>query len=177
MPSILLMVNTLVGGTLAAAGANTLNSYIDRDIDQLMHRTSRRPLVTGEVAPRQAITFGIVLGVIATIYLGLLVNPPSAVLAVAAILFYVFVYTLGLKRRTPQNIVWGGAAGCMPVLIGWAAVTNSLSYDLFVQADVYNQVYEPDKLNYISAALPGAFSLIPLWTISATNNPTTKSPS
>jgi protoheme IX farnesyltransferase len=128
LPPIGLVVATLVGGTLAAASANTLNCYLDRDIDVLMHRTERRPLVTGEVTPRQALVFGALLGVAAVVLLGTLVNWLSAGLALAAILFYVVVYTMLLKRRTPQNIVWGGAAGCMPVLIGWSAVTGSLSW-------------------------------------------------
>jgi protoheme IX farnesyltransferase len=128
LPSLGLVVATLAGGTLAAASANTLNSYLDRDIDVLMHRTEGRPLVTGEVTPRQALVFGTLLGVAAVALLAGLVNWLSAALALAAILFYVVVYTMLLKRRTPQNIVWGGAAGCMPVLIGWSAVTGSLSW-------------------------------------------------
>ena len=127
-PSIWLVAATLVGGSLAAGSANAINMYLDQDIDRVMKRTQGRPLVTGELTGRQAITFGTALGVAATAWLGLLVNWLSAGLALAAILFYVFVYTLGLKRRTPQNIVWGGAAGCMPVLIGWSAVTDSLSW-------------------------------------------------
>ncbi|HET9656015.1 MAG TPA: heme o synthase [Kineosporiaceae bacterium] len=128
LPSLWLVAATLVGGSLAAGSANTLNCYLDRDIDEVMHRTERRPLVTGEIPPLRAMAFGIVLGVIAVGLLAATVNVLSAVLALAAILFYVFIYTLMLKRRTPQNIVWGGAAGCMPVLIGWAAVTDSLSW-------------------------------------------------
>jgi protoheme IX farnesyltransferase len=127
-PPLSLVLLTLVGGTLAAASANTLNCYLDRDIDVVMHRTSNRPLVTGAVTPREALVFGVVLGVLATAWLAVTVNGLSAALAVAAILFYVVVYTIGLKRRTPQNIVWGGAAGCMPVLIGWSAVTGSLGW-------------------------------------------------
>ena len=132
LPRLDLVLWTLVGGTLAAGCANTLNCYLDRDIDVLMHRTERRPLVTGEVAPREALLFGLVLGVAALALLAGLVNVLSAALALAAILFYVVVYTMLLKRRTPQNIVWGGAAGCMPVLIGWAAVTDSLSWAALV---------------------------------------------
>ena len=128
LPPLGLVAATLVGGTLAAASANTLNCYLDRDIDVLMHRTERRPLVTGEVTPRQALVFGVLLGVAAVALLASLVNVLSAALALAAILFYVVVYTMLLKRRTPQNIVWGGAAGCMPVLIGWSAVTGRLSW-------------------------------------------------
>ena len=132
MPPVWLVLATLVGGSLAAGSANTLNCYLDRDIDVHMQRTQQRPLVTGELTPAQALRFGVVLGVAATVWLGLVVNVLSAALALAAILFYVFVYTLGLKRRTPQNIVWGGAAGCMPVLIGWSAVTGSLSWAALV---------------------------------------------
>ena len=128
VPSLSLVLATLVGGTLAAGSANTLNCYLDRDIDVVMHRTERRPLATGLVSPAEALTFGIVLGVLSVGWLAATVNVLSAVLALAAILFYVCVYTMALKRRTPQNIVWGGAAVCMPVLIGWAAVTGSLSW-------------------------------------------------
>jgi len=132
LPGLGLVALTLVGGTLAAGSANTLNCYLDRDIDQVMHRTSRRPLVTGQVTPRAAATFGVVLGVLAVAVLALGVNLLAAALALAAIAFYVVVYTMLLKRRTSQNIVWGGAAGCMPVLIGWAAVTGSLSWEPLV---------------------------------------------
>ncbi|HLS04473.1 MAG TPA: heme o synthase [Actinomycetales bacterium] len=127
-PSIWLVVATLVGGTLAAGSANALNCYFDRDIDVVMHRTKRRPLVTGEVTPRAAMVFGLTLGAISVTWLGFFVNWVSALLGFIAIFFYVVVYTLILKRRTAQNIVWGGAAGCMPVLIGWAAVTGSLTW-------------------------------------------------
>ncbi|WP_369791900.1 heme o synthase [Terracoccus sp. 273MFTsu3.1] len=132
VPDLWLVVVTVVGGTLSAGAANTLNCYIDRDIDAVMHRTSRRPLVTGTVSPRGALVFGVALAVGSTVWLGLLVNWLSAWLALGALLFYVFGYTLLLKRRTAQNIVWGGAAGCMPVLIGWSAVTDSLSWSAFI---------------------------------------------
>ena len=132
VPNLWLVVATVVGGTLSAGAANTLNCYIDRDIDAIMHRTSRRPLVTGTVSPRGALVFGVALTVVSTVWLGLLVNWLSAWLALGALLFYVFGYTLLLKRRTAQNIVWGGAAGCMPVLIGWSAVTGSLSWSAFI---------------------------------------------
>jgi len=128
MPSWSLVLATLVGGSLAAGSANALNCVYDRDIDIVMHRTENRPLATGEIAPLHGLVFGIVLGVVSVALLATVVNPISAVLALAAILFYVLVYTMLLKRRTPQNIVWGGAAGCMPVLIGWAAVTGALSW-------------------------------------------------
>jgi protoheme IX farnesyltransferase len=129
-PGVLLVAVTLVGGTLAAASANVLNCYLDRDIDALMRRTSRRPLAaTGAnavIRPAEALVSGIVLGAAATVLLGLTVNWLAAALADGAILFYVFVYTLGLKRRTASNIVIGGAAGCFPVLVGWAAVTGRM---------------------------------------------------
>ncbi|CAN5186914.1 heme o synthase [soil metagenome] len=132
LPSLWLIGATLVGGALSAGAANTLNCYLDRDIDQLMHRTERRPLVQHVVEPRSALVFGIVLAVVSTAWLAAFTNRLAAGLSLTAILFYVFVYTLGLKRRTPQNIVWGGAAGCMPVLIGWAAVTNTVSWSAVV---------------------------------------------
>ncbi len=128
LPSLWLMLATLVGGTLAAGGANAINMVVDRDIDRLMNRTKNRPLVTGAMSPRAALIFALSLEVAAFVELWLAVNLLSAVLAVSATLFYVFVYTLWLKRRSSQNIVVGGAAGAVPVLVGWAAVTNSLSW-------------------------------------------------
>jgi protoheme IX farnesyltransferase len=128
IPAWTLVAATLVGGALAAGSANALNCYLDRDIDQVMHRTERRPLATGLVSPREALSFGLVLGVVSVAWLVVTTGVLPAVLALGAIAFYVGVYTMGLKRRTPQNIVWGGAAGCMPVLIGWSAVTGSLSW-------------------------------------------------
>jgi protoheme IX farnesyltransferase len=128
IPNLWLVLATLVGGSLSAGSANAFNCYIDRDIDRVMNRTKKRPLVTGDLSDREALVFAWVTGAASVLWLGLLVNWLSAALSLAAILFYVFVYTLVLKRRTPQNIVWGGAAGCMPVLIGWAAVTGSLSW-------------------------------------------------
>ena len=122
------MVATLVGGALAAGGANAINMVVDRDIDKLMKRTKTRPLVTGAMTPRAALVFALTLEVAAFVELALAVNLLSAVLAVSATLFYVFVYTLWLKRRSSQNIVIGGAAGAVPVLVGWAAVTDSLSW-------------------------------------------------
>ncbi|WP_448062787.1 heme o synthase [Cellulomonas hominis] len=127
-PSVWLILATLVGGAAAAGSANVLNCYLDRDIDQVMNRTKRRPLVTGEITPRAALVFGLVLGVGSLAWLALAVNTASALLTAAAILIYVVGYTMILKRRTPQNIVWGGAAGCMPVLIGWSAVTGGISW-------------------------------------------------
>jgi protoheme IX farnesyltransferase len=131
-PSLPLIVATLVGGTLSAASANVLNCYLDRDIDKVMHRTQNRPLVTGAIAPGAALRFGVLLALASTLWLGLVVNWLSATLSLAAIALYVFFYTMLLKRRTSQNIVWGGAAGCMPVLIGWSAVTDSLAWPALV---------------------------------------------
>jgi protoheme IX farnesyltransferase len=128
IPSLWLIVAALVGGILSAGAANTFNCVYDRDIDAEMHRTSNRPMVTGEITPRQGTVFGLVLAVASTLWFGLLVNWFSAALSVAAILMYAVGYTMILKRRTSQNIVWGGAAGCMPVLIGWAAVRDSLAW-------------------------------------------------
>ncbi len=127
LPPLALIIPTLLGGAMAAGSANCINCYIDRDIDQIMGRTQRRSLPSGRVEPRQALNFGIILGVVSFIVLFAFVNLLSAALAFSAILFYVFVYTLGLKRTSTQNIVIGGAAGAVPVLVGWAAITNSLS--------------------------------------------------
>lgn len=127
-PSLGLVLATLVGGAAAAGSANVLNCYLDRDIDQVMNRTKRRPTATGEISPRAALIFGLALGVGSLTWLWFVVNPASAWLTAAAILIYVVGYTMILKRRTPQNIVWGGAAGCMPVLIGWSAVTGGVSW-------------------------------------------------
>jgi protoheme IX farnesyltransferase len=136
LPGISLMLVTLAGGALAAGSANTLNCYIDRDIDAVMKRTSRRPLVAkgkpAAVTPGEALASGILLGAASTLLLGFMANWLAAVLADGAILFYVFVYTLGLKRRTASNIVIGGAAGCFPVLVGWAAVTGTVAWPAVV---------------------------------------------
>ena len=132
IPSLWLIVATLVGGSLSAGAANTFNCVYDRDIDAEMHRTSNRPMVTGEVSPRAGLVFGVALTVASTVWLALTVNVLSAELSLGAIVMYAVGYTMILKRRTAQNIVWGGAAGCMPVLIGWAAVTRSLSWSAVV---------------------------------------------
>lgn len=127
------MIATLIGGSLSAGSANTFNMYFDRDIDAIMQRTQKRPLVTGAVTPRAALIFAWVLGVLSTAWFWFVVQSPlAAMLSVLAIFGYAVVYTMILKRRTSQNIVWGGAAGCMPVLIGWAAVTQSISWTPFV---------------------------------------------
>jgi protoheme IX farnesyltransferase len=128
LPSVWLMVCTVLGGTFAAGGANAINMYVDRDIDRLMERTKGRPLVTGAMSPRAALTFAIALEVVAFAFLWTTVNLLSAVLAVAACLFYVFVYTLWLKRTSSRNIVIGGAAGAVPTLIGWSSVTGTLDW-------------------------------------------------
>lgn len=128
VPDLLLVLATLVGGALAAGGANALNCYLDRDIDALMARTEARPSATGEISARATINFGMTLSIVSVLWLVATVNLWSAALAAGAIVFYVVGYTMILKRRTPQNIVWGGIAGCFPVLIGWSAVTNSLTW-------------------------------------------------
>jgi protoheme IX farnesyltransferase len=132
VPSIWLIAAVVLGGSLAAGGANTINMYLDRDIDDLMRRTRHRPLPRHTVAPRRALAFGIVLSVLSFVWLTVTVNLLSALLAASAIGFYVFVYTLWLKRSTPQNIVIGGAAGCVPVLVAWAAVTGTVEVPALV---------------------------------------------
>ncbi len=128
LPSLWLMAATIVGGSMAAGGANALNMYVDRDIDRLMHRTRNRPLVTGAVRPTEAIVFAVALTVGSFVWLWAFVNLLSAALAAAAALFYVFVYSLWLKRTSIRNIVIGGAAGAVPTLVGWTAVTGSLDW-------------------------------------------------
>lgn len=132
IPDLWLVAVTLVGGALSAGSANAFNSYIDRDIDKDMGRTASRPLVTGEISGRQALVFAWSLGVASIVLLWWATNALAALLSLAAILFYVFVYTLWLKRRSEQNIIWGGIAGCFPVLIGWAAVTGELSMEAWI---------------------------------------------
>ena len=127
LPHPWLVVNTLVGGTASAAGANTLNCYLDRDIDARMRRTRRRPLVKDEVSAAEVLTFGVLLVAGSTCWLWFMVNWLSGALSLFACAFYIFGYTMLLKRRTSQNVVWGGIAGCMPVLIGWTAVTGHLA--------------------------------------------------
>ena len=132
IPSLWLMAAVVLGGSLAAGGANTINMYIDRDIDDLMRRTRHRPLPRHAVTPKRALAFGIVLSILSFVWLTVTVNLLSALLAATAIGFYVFVYTLWLKRSTPQNIVIGGAAGCVPVLVAWAAVTGTVQVPALV---------------------------------------------
>ncbi|PZS20620.1 MAG: protoheme IX farnesyltransferase [Pseudonocardiales bacterium] len=128
LPHWRVVLATMVGGALAAGSANALNCYVDRDIDAVMRRTGHRPLAQHDVSATGALVFGLVIGVIAVLLMGLATNWLAAGLSALAIAFYVVVYTMLLKRRTAQNIVWGGAAGCMPVLIGWAAVNDSLGW-------------------------------------------------
>ena len=126
MPELALIALVLGGGALAAGGAHALNHYIERDSDSLMRRTKKRPVASGRVSPQEAMWFGIALNVIAFVLLTVLVNPLAAALTLSATLFYVFVYTIALKRKTPQNIVIGGAAGAVPPLAAWAAVTGTV---------------------------------------------------
>jgi heme o synthase len=128
LPDVWLMIATVIGGTMAAGGANAINMVVDRDIDAVMERTRNRPLVTGAMSPQSALTFALGLELLAFVWLWGFVNLLSATLAICATAFYVFVYTLWLKRSSSQNIVIGGAAGAAPVLIGWAAVTNQLAW-------------------------------------------------
>ncbi|WP_411720957.1 heme o synthase [Mycetocola sp.] len=132
IPDLWLVLATVIGGSLSAGSAGAFNCYIDRDIDKVMKRTSNRPLVTGVLSPREALVFSWALAVASTVWLYLTTNPLTAALSVGAIFFYVVVYTLWLKRWTPQNIIWGGIAGCFPVLIGWSAVANSLNWAPFI---------------------------------------------
>ena len=132
VPPFIVVLATMVGGCLAAASANAINCVLDRDIDEQMRRTRRRPLPRHAVSPLGATVFGMILGIAATLWLGYFVNWLSAALALGANAFYIVVYTVWLKRRTPQNIVWGGIAGCFPPLIGWTAVTGSLALTPFV---------------------------------------------
>ncbi|MFM7873802.1 MAG: heme o synthase, partial [Actinomycetota bacterium] len=128
IPPLDITIATLVGGTLAAGAANAFNMVIESDIDKVMTRTSKRPIVNEQVTEGQALTFAFIIAAISLLIFWFLTNPLATGLTVSAIAFYVFGYTVGLKRRTSQNIVWGGIAGCLPVLIGWAAITNSLSW-------------------------------------------------
>src|SRR5690606_26783526 len=132
VPPLWLMAAAVIGGTLAAGGANAINMYVDRDIDSVMERTQGRPLVTGAVSPRNALVFAVTIEVVAFVFLWQVVNLLSAVLAVSGCLYYVFIYTLWLKRSSRQNIVIGGAAGAVPVLVGWSAVTDTVSISAIV---------------------------------------------
>ena len=162
IPSLWLVLATLIGGALSAGSAGAFNMYIDRDIDSVMQRTQNRPLVTGELSNREALVFAYALGAISIIWLAITTNWLAAALALAAILFYVVIYTLVLKRRTEQNIIWGGIAGCFPVLIGWTAVTGSLDWPpiiLFLVVFLWTPPhYWPLSLkyrdDYVTASVP-----------------------
>lgn len=132
LPNLWLVAATVIGGAMSAGSAASFNMYLDRDIDAHMHRTENRPLVTGDVSPRGALIFSWTLAVLSTAWLWLTTNWLAAALSAGAIFFYVVIYTVILKRRTEQNIIWGGIAGCFPVLIGWAAVTGSLDWPAFI---------------------------------------------
>ena len=153
IPDLWLVLGTLLGGAMSAGSANAFNMYIDRDIDQLMARTKGRPIVTGDISARAAFVFAWILGLASIALLWYVANLLAALLSLAAILFYVFVYTMLLKRRTEQNIVWGGIAGCFPVLIGWSAVTGTLSVEpwiLFLIVFVWTPAhYWPLSLRYV----------------------------
>lgn len=131
VPPLDITIATLIGGTLAAGAANAFNMVIESDIDKMMARTSKRPIVNEQISESQALTFAFVISAISLVIFWVFTNPLATGLTVSAIAFYVFGYTVGLKRRTSQNIVWGGIAGCLPVLIGSAAVTESLSWTAF----------------------------------------------
>jgi len=166
LPPLNLVLVTLAGGALAAGGANTLNQFLDRDIDMLMRRTERRPLVTGDITPLVALLWGLFLSCLSVALLWSAVNPLSGLLAAAAIAFYVIVYTIVLKRRTSQNIVWGGAAGCFPVLIGWSAVTGSLSWApaiLFLIVFLWTPPhYWPLSLRYVDDYAAAGVPMLPV---------------
>ena len=132
LPDLWLVLATVIGGSMSAGSAGAFNMYLDRDIDAHMHRTENRPLVTGEVSPRGALIFSWTLAIVSTVWLWFTTNWLTAVLSASAIFFYVVIYTMILKRRTEQNIIWGGIAGCFPVLIGWSAVTGSLDWPAFI---------------------------------------------
>ena len=166
IPDPWLVIATVFGGALSAGSANSFNCYIDRDIDRIMGRTKGRPLVTGELSAKEAYLFAWALGILSVVWLAVLVNPLAATLSLAAILFYVFIYTMLLKRRTPQNIVWGGAAGAMPVLIGWAAVTGDLNpaaWVLFVIVFLWTPPhYWPLSLRYKSEYSDAGVPMLPV---------------
>ncbi|WP_449282277.1 heme o synthase [Leucobacter sp.] len=132
LPDLWLVVATLIGGAMSAGSAGSFNCYIDRDMDRKMKRTENRPLVTGEISDRNALVFSWVLGVLSVVWLLITTNWLAAALSAAAIFFYVVIYTLLLKRHSEQNIIWGGIAGCFPVLIGWAAVTGDLGWPAWI---------------------------------------------
>ncbi len=166
VPSFWLMLATVFGGSVVAGGANALNMYFDRDIDQIMIRTRVRPVPSGQVEPERAAIFGIALGASGFAFLQVFVNPLSAFLTIGALAFYVLVYTLMLKRNTPLNIVIGGAAGAMPPVIGWAAVTNSVSIEALLMFAIVTLWTPPHfwalSLNYSSDYKRAGVPMLPV---------------
>ena len=166
LPDFWLVIATLIGGALSAGAANAFNCYIDTDIDKIMGRTKGRPLVTGELTGREALVFSWIVAVASVLWLGLLVNWLASLISLGALLFYVLIYTLVLKRRTPQNIVWGGAAGAAPVLIGWAAVTGEVSaaaWVLFVVIFLWTPPhYWPLSLKYLEDYKAAGVPMLPV---------------
>jgi heme o synthase len=175
VPSAWLIAATLIGGTLSAGGANAINQYVDRDIDEVMTRTRRRPLPSHLIAPHRALLFGILLGVVGFAWLALLVNVAAALLSASALLFYVFVYTLWLKRSTPQNIVIGGAAGAAPALVGWAAVTGRVGWPAVVLFAIVF-VWTPPHFWALSLRYRGDYALarVPMLPVVAGREVTTR---
>jgi heme o synthase len=175
VPSLWLIAATLIGGTLSAGGANAINQYLDRDIDEVMTRTRRRPLPAHLIAPRRALVFGILLGMVGFAWLASLVNLPAAVLSLSALLFYVFVYTLWLKRSTPQNIVIGGAAGAAPALVGWAAVIGRVGWPAVVLFAIVF-VWTPPHFWALSLRYRGDYALarVPMLPVVAGREVTTR---
>jgi protoheme IX farnesyltransferase len=166
VPSVWLMLATVFGGSVVAGGANALNMYFDRDIDQIMVRTRVRPVPSGQVDPEKAAIFGIALGAGGFAFMQLFVNPLAAFLTIGALAFYVLIYTLVLKRNTPLNIVIGGAAGAMPPVIGWAAVTNSVSVEALLMFAIVTLWTPPHfwalSLNYSSDYKRAGVPMLPV---------------
>jgi protoheme IX farnesyltransferase len=166
IPNLWLVLATLVGGALSAGSANAFNCIIDTDIDKIMGRTQKRPLVTGELNKLEAKIFATAIGIISVLWLGLLVNWLSAALALSAQLFYIFIYTLLLKRRTAQNIVWGGAAGAMPVLIGFSSVTGTVTWSaavLFLMIFLWTPPhYWPLSIKYLNDYKAAGVPMLPV---------------
>jgi protoheme IX farnesyltransferase len=166
IPDLWLVLATLVGGALSAGSANAFNCIIDTDIDKIMGRTQKRPLVTGELNKLEAKIFAFAIGIISVLWLGLLVNWLSAALALSAQLFYIFIYTLLLKRRTSQNIVWGGAAGAMPVLIGFSSVTGTVTWSaavLFLMIFLWTPPhYWPLSIKYLDDYKAAGVPMLPV---------------
>jgi protoheme IX farnesyltransferase len=166
IPELWLVLATLLGGALSAGSANAFNCIIDTDIDKIMGRTQKRPLVTGELNKTEATIFAVAIGIGSVLWLGLMVNWLSALLALAAELFYIFIYTLLLKRRTSQNIVWGGAAGAMPVLIGFSSVTGTLTWSsavLFLMIFLWTPPhYWPLSIKYLEDYKAAGVPMLPV---------------